>query len=55
MAVTYIWPEAETIGPESENWLQELKNLGTCIVNTVKESKSADPYLFNHQIRHGKS
>ncbi|RGP64448.1 6-hydroxy-d-nicotine oxidase [Fusarium longipes] len=38
MAVTYIWPEAETIGPESEKWLQKLKNLGTCIVDTVQET-----------------
>ncbi|KAI6764212.1 hypothetical protein HG530_008001 [Fusarium avenaceum] len=38
MALTYIWPEAETIGPESEKWLQELKNLGTCIVDTVQET-----------------
>ncbi|GKU22902.1 unnamed protein product [Fusarium langsethiae] len=38
MAVTYIWPEAETIGPESEKWLQKLKDLGTCIVDTVQET-----------------
>ncbi|XEU99854.1 hypothetical protein FSHL1_005141 [Fusarium sambucinum] len=38
MAVTYIWPEAETIGPESEKWLQKLKSLGTCIVDTVQET-----------------
>ncbi|KAF5236413.1 hypothetical protein FAUST_6563 [Fusarium austroamericanum] len=38
MAITYIWPEAETIGPESEEWLQKLKGLGTCIVDTVAET-----------------
>lgn len=46
MALTYIWPKAETIGPESEQWLQKLKDLGTCIVDTVQESTSADLYPF---------
>ena len=40
MAVTFIWPEPEIIGPESAEWLQKLKNLGTIIVDTVEESKS---------------
>ena len=41
MALTYIWPEAESIGAESEQWLQKLKSLGTVVVDTIKESEFA--------------
>ncbi|KAF4972079.1 hypothetical protein FZEAL_9672 [Fusarium zealandicum] len=41
MALTYIWPDAETIATEGSEWLQKLKGLGSVVVDTIEESKSA--------------
>ncbi|KXH42079.1 hypothetical protein CSAL01_06659 [Colletotrichum salicis] len=42
MALTYIWPEAETMGTEGQEWLQKLKVLGTVIVDTIHETTYKD-------------
>lgn len=39
MALTYIWPESETIQIEGKEWLNKLKSLGTVVVDTIRESK----------------
>ncbi|KAM0543064.1 hypothetical protein ACHAPJ_012513 [Fusarium lateritium] len=38
MAVTYLWPETKTIGAASDKWLQNLRDLGTVVVDTVQET-----------------
>ncbi|KAK1640035.1 hypothetical protein BDP81DRAFT_390803 [Colletotrichum phormii] len=42
MALTYIWPKAETTGTEGQEWLQKLKDLGTMIFDTIHETTYKD-------------
>ncbi|KZL73250.1 6-hydroxy-d-nicotine oxidase [Colletotrichum incanum] len=42
MALTYIWPEADTIESEGREWLNKLKGLGTVVVDTIQETTFRD-------------
>ncbi|KAI5456771.1 hypothetical protein BGZ63DRAFT_428877 [Mariannaea sp. PMI_226] len=42
MALTYIWPEAETIETEGSKWLAKLKELGTVIIDDIRETTFRD-------------